>query len=97
MNQNLILSDIEGAKTGSLKKGIISKRTTNPLNPAYILPGNLELEKNNNPYGDTLLGKNKLRTETSLPNEDLNSFTRNNFASNKLNNPINGKIEYLFF
>lgn len=96
MNQNLILSDIEGAKTGSLKKGIISNRTTNPLNPTYIQPGNLELEKNNNPYGDSLFGRNKLRTETNTPNEDLNSNTRNNFARNKLNNPINGKIEYLF-
>ena len=34
--------DIEGAKANTLKKGIITKRVTNPLNPSYQYLGNSE-------------------------------------------------------
>ncbi|CAD8154622.1 unnamed protein product [Paramecium pentaurelia] len=37
------ISDIEGVKAGTLKKGIESKRYTNPLMPAYQMPGNSEI------------------------------------------------------
>ncbi|CAD8168322.1 unnamed protein product [Paramecium octaurelia] len=37
------IQDIEGVQAGSLKKGIVSKRYTNPLMPAYQMPGNVEL------------------------------------------------------
>ncbi len=53
-NYNLILKDINGSQAGSKKKGIVTQRQTNPLNPTYVLPGQVELGKNNNPYGNTL-------------------------------------------
>jgi hypothetical protein len=31
--------DIDGAKSGSLRRGLVSKRCTNPLDPTYQLPG----------------------------------------------------------
>ncbi|CAD8177716.1 unnamed protein product [Paramecium pentaurelia] len=37
------VQDIEGVQAGSLKKGIVSKRYTNPLMPAYQMPGNAEI------------------------------------------------------
>jgi len=95
MNHNLILNDIDGAKSGSLKKGIITQRITNPLNPLYSNPGNNELiGVNNNPYGNTLFMKGKAKTEVNTPNVDIggniNGKTREN---HRFNNPINGKIE----
>jgi hypothetical protein len=36
------IADIEGAQAGTLKKGVNSVRTTNPLDPSYSLPGNSE-------------------------------------------------------
>lgn len=56
-NYNLLLSDICGAKAGSLSKGITSQRCLNPLDPKYAFPGQVELAKNNNPYGETLHAK----------------------------------------
>lgn len=34
------VADIEGAQAGTLRKGVNSIRTTNPLDPSYSLPGN---------------------------------------------------------
>eukprot|EP01016_Furgasonia_blochmanni_P037828 TRINITY_DN4499_c0_g2_i1.p1 TRINITY_DN4499_c0_g2~~TRINITY_DN4499_c0_g2_i1.p1 ORF type:complete len:494 (+),score=50.35 TRINITY_DN4499_c0_g2_i1:144-1625(+) len=31
--------DVPGAQVGSLKKGVVTNRKTNPLTPAYVLPG----------------------------------------------------------
>ena len=56
-NSNLLLDDIKGAQSGSLKKGITTMRKINPLMPDYMFPGQKELGKNNNPYGDTLFTK----------------------------------------
>jgi hypothetical protein len=53
-NYNLAITDIHGTRAGSKKKGIVTHRQTNPLDPSYILPGQVELGKNNNPYGHTL-------------------------------------------
>jgi hypothetical protein len=54
-NFNLILNDIRGTYAGSKKHGITTNRQTNPLTPAYNMPGQVELGKeNNNPYGSTL-------------------------------------------
>lgn len=54
-NFNLRTDDFRGASCNSLKKGIETKRQTNPLNPNYILPGQKELGSNNenNPYGNS--------------------------------------------
>ena len=34
--------DIFGAQASTLKKGPMTKRTTNPLNPSYVTPGEIE-------------------------------------------------------
>ena len=94
MNHNLILSDIEGTRSGSLKKGIISIRSTNPLDPIYSFPGDIELNKNKNPYGNTLHRKPKPKTEVNTPNGENNE---EKIRRSSKNNPINGKSEYLFF
>ena len=41
-----------GAQPGTLKKGVMTKRVTNPLNPTYVLPGSSELgtKAANDPY-----------------------------------------------
>lgn len=64
-NYNLQLGDIRGANSGSLKKGIETVRNTNPLNPKYINPGEVELAKNQNPFGNTLFAKSsKVRQDS---------------------------------
>ena len=35
--------DIEGAQSGSLRKGPNTKRVSNPLDPTYDIPGHKEL------------------------------------------------------
>lgn len=47
--------DVEGSKCGSVLKGIVTTRATNPLQPSYMMPGNTNDGKGaeiNNPYGD---------------------------------------------
>ena len=46
------IGDIQGTKTGTLLKGISTKRNTNPIWPHYKYPGEDELKGNflNNPY-----------------------------------------------
>ena len=48
------ISDIKGAKSGTLLKGIYTERKTNPLCPKYKYPGNEELKGyyENNPYNN---------------------------------------------
>ena len=48
------ISDIKGAKSGTLLKGIYTQRNTNPLCPKYKYPGNEELKGyfENNPYNN---------------------------------------------
>ena len=33
------IAEVPGAQPGTLKKGLVSNRVTNPLNPTYTLPG----------------------------------------------------------
>jgi hypothetical protein len=35
--------DIEGAQSGSLRKGVKTNRISNPLDPSYTVPGQQEL------------------------------------------------------
>ena len=93
MNHNLILSDIENAQSGSLKKGITTFRKTNPLNPDYKVPGHVELFKNNNPYADTLHSKKKPNTVQFTPGELAVKERLEKMQRDSMNNPINGKIE----
>ena len=44
--------DIDGAKSGSLKKGPTTNRISNPLDPDYAIPGQKEFG-DSNPYGKT--------------------------------------------
>jgi hypothetical protein len=44
-------NDIEGASSGSLKKGPTTMRNSNPLNPDYAIPGKTELSNPNDVYG----------------------------------------------
>lgn len=41
----MMTHDIEKADSSSLKKGIVTKRQTNPLMPNYQFPGNKEITK----------------------------------------------------
>ena len=43
-NYELTTKDIKGCKAGSLKKGIVTKRCTNPLNPNYQYLGEKQLQ-----------------------------------------------------
>jgi hypothetical protein len=56
--------DIEGAKSGSLKKGPTTNRILNPLDPAYDFPGAKELGEQS-PYAPT---KNELAKQQKTQN-----------------------------
>jgi len=48
------ISDLPDAKSSSLKKGIVTQRNTNPLDPNYVLPGSKQIIiPENNPYAKT--------------------------------------------
>ena len=77
---NLNLTDVPGAIAGSLKKGIVTERNTNPINPKYKYIGEQELGKFhiNDPYA------NGLRKQT--PTAEINKTEQNQ------NNAINKQI-----
>ena len=93
MNHNLILSDIENAQSGTLKRGIKTDRKTNPLDPVYTFPGNLESPQNQNPYGNTLHAKAKPKNINDTPGELAIKERLEKIKNNSMNNPIHGKIE----
>jgi hypothetical protein len=41
----MVTQDIDKAAASTLKKGIVTKRETNPLMPAYQFPGHKEVPK----------------------------------------------------
>ena len=59
--------DIEGARSGSLKKAPTTKRMVNPLDPKYDEPGAKELSNTINPYSRTKseLGKQTIQQKTA--------------------------------
>ena len=72
--------DVDGSKCGSMLRGIVTVRTTNPLVPVYQMPGNTVDGKTleiNNPYGN----KSQTGTAVRRPNEITKSV---NFGSSKL-------------
>jgi hypothetical protein len=91
MNHNLLLSDIENAQSGSLKKGIKTDRQTNPLDPLYTIPGHLEIAQN--PYGNTLHEKKKPQSQKDTPGELAIKERLDIIKNNSMNNLINGKTE----
>ena len=51
---NLLINDIEGTASGSLKIYIVTNRITNPISPDYILPGHLTYRNNQfDPFGES--------------------------------------------
>ena len=93
MNYNLLLSDIDRSQSGSLKRGIKTDRQTNPLDPLYKFPGDLELLKNNNPYGESLHEKKKPQHFKDTPGEIAIRERLQKIKINSMNNVIHGKIE----
>ena len=70
VNSGLLINDVLGAQTSSLKRGIVTVRKTNPLVPNYILPGSKEVTlSDNNPYGKTSTNF-KFRTASHLANNN---------------------------
>jgi hypothetical protein len=59
-NYNLTNVDIHASGPASLKRGITTLRNINPLEPKYNMPGHLEVNSENNPYGSTLLAKKQV-------------------------------------
>lgn len=49
---NLIISDIPGALSGSLKNHIVTNRQSNPVCPEYEMPGHTDKGENFNSYGN---------------------------------------------
>ena len=73
-NFELTTHDIKGCNVGSLKKGIVTQRCTNPLMPKYQFPGAKELQ--NYKFGEY---SKKQRTKSVVTNN-------NNIKSNIKNN-----------
>ena len=90
------ISDIKGTKTGTLLKGICTKRNTNPLCPKYKYLGQEELKGyyENNPYNNynpninSSLSRSKSMTnnlkKTEEKKEDTNDKKNNNNKNNKI-------------
>lgn len=76
---NLNLRDIKGADASSLKKGIVTSRSTNPLNPRYNYIGAKELVgKDFNPYGKSLYQEPEISSGKKIADIDVNSITSAN-------------------
>ena len=77
-NFEMMTSDIKGCNVGSLKKGIVTNRCTNPLNPNYELPGMKETDGlKNGEYS-----KKKCRAVSQNCNRNLNKNNKNNNNGN---------------
>lgn len=95
---NLNTKDIPGALAGSLKKGIVTERNTNPINPKYRYIGGVELGNKfeNDPYGKnvskqeanikSIIDKNSQNTnKDTMPSINLNKDIDNYYNADKLN------------
>ena len=79
------ISDIKGAQSGTLLKGITTKRKTNPLWPKYKYLGEEELKGyiDNNPYNNynTLSSINRSKSLSNNLKKDINNKNNNNEKS----------------
>jgi hypothetical protein len=96
MNFNLVNSDIRGCSVGSLKKGISTKRCTNPIYPKYPYLGAIELKniqtKNlgRNMSGGINNWNGKNNTEEQKNFDNNGNINNNNIGkSNNINNNVN--------
>ena len=83
-NFNLTTQDIKGCNVGSLKKGIVTKRCTNPLMPKYQLLGAKELQGfKNGEYSK----KNRARSVVinSSKNIDINKQNKEEIKNENIN------------
>ena len=71
-NYGLMTRDIKGCNAGSLKKGIVTKRCTNPLMPNYQLPGAIEFQGSKT--GEYSI---KQRSKTATTNRNQNLINNN--------------------
>ena len=74
--------DIEKSEPGSLKKGIVTNRCTNPLMPNYQLPGEKELENMKN--GEYSVKKNNNKSENLEKNCDNDKIIKIPKIKNKV-------------
>ena len=88
------ISDIKGAKSGTLLKGIYTERNTNPICPQYKYPGNEELKGyyENNPYNNINpnINTSNINRSRSMINSIKKSEEKNDdkIKDNKNNNKI---------
>ena len=77
-NYELTTHDIKGCNVGSLKKGIVTKRCTNPLNPVYQYPGAKEI-------AGSKLGEysKKQRAKSVIVNGNNNKSRKSGEVNNK--------------
>ena len=74
----LTTQDIEGCHVGSLKKGIVTKRCTNPLNPDYQFPGAKELSGSKfGEYSKKQRAKSVANVSTNNKKEKINEEEKN--------------------
>ena len=59
-------SHIDGAKAGSLLKGVKTSRITNPLDGNYKIPGWTDLSEANNPYSLSKKEEAKRKTQSTF-------------------------------
>ena len=76
------VNDIKGAQTGTLLKGMFTKRRTNPLWPKYKYLGEEELKGyfNNNPYNNynTISSFNRSKSLTNSTTNEIKNKKNNN-------------------
>ncbi len=90
-NTNLKNDDIVGSNSGSLHKGIVTKRSTNPLDPNYRMLS----EEINNPYGNTLFSKGSKKIidlESKVQENGLQIIGSNYTMEKKFDNTEPNKI-----
>jgi hypothetical protein len=89
------ITDLPDARSSSLKKGIVTQRNTNPLDPNYVLPGSKQIIiPENNPYAKTTFDiKSKLdaRGQKNNTKEKIEVISKSNFVE-KCNH--DNKIEH---
>ena len=82
-NFEMMTNDIKGCNVGSLKKGIVTNRCTNPLNPNYQFPGEKEFEGMKN--GEYCKKKSRAVSQ--------NCSNRNSNKNSKINTPMSNNNE----
>ena len=87
--------DVDGSKTGTVLKGIVTTRATNPLVPDYQMPGRSVDGKGsevNNPYGRTTAVTKSVKWEkgtSSLAESGLAQTQHTKSTAQKLDKFIN--------